>query len=477
MSSAWSWLLVGVDRLWVPLATPLGVILALAATGHILLHKRDVTASIAWIGLAWLVPVWGALLYVLFGVNRVVRRARDIRPSRPQKPGRNQTPTHDYALHLRQLDQAAGRITGSSSEGGNAVHALVDGDEAYPRMLQAIAGARTSIALATFIFAEDAVGERFVAALAEAARRGVAVRVLLDGIGSGYFPPIARVLKRAGLTTALFMHSALPWRMPFLNLRNHKKLLVVDGELAFLGGLNIQAACLLSDHPKHPVADTHFAVTGPIVMQLLADFAQDWTFTTGEALGGPAWFPDVAPCGTCVARVVSSGPDQHLEHIQMVLLEAISCATRSITIMTPYFLPAESLVTALALASLRGVDVTVVVPRRSNKRFIDRAMRAHVSPLLDHKVAIWLGRDPFNHSKLMVVDEVWCFVGSANWDIRSLRLNFELNLEIYSKTLAQELTTMIDAHRRQRLSAEDLQARNFMTHLWDAGLRLLLPYV
>lgn len=477
MQTDWDWLLAGVDRVWRPVASPLGLILALGVTAHVLLHKRDVAACIGWIGLAWLAPVWGALLYLLFGINRVVRRARQVRRVRAPRPQATRQPSHDFAAHLRPLQRAVRHITSRPAEDRNTVGVLHNGDEAYPAMLAAIDAARHSIALATYIMRNDAAGRRFVEGLAAAKARGVEVRILLDGVGSGYFPAIGRVLRRKGLRTALFMHSALPWRMPFLNLRNHKKLLVVDGSSGFTGGINITGQSLLDDKPHEPMADTHFKLDGPVVAQLMDAFAQDWSFAVGEELQGPAWFPDLSDQGDCVARVISSGPDQDLEKMLLVLLEAIGCATASIRVMTPYFLPDDRVITALALAAMRGVEVDILVPRRSNHLFVDLAMRAHIGALLDQGVHVWLSALPFNHSKLMVVDAQWCLIGSANWDMRSLRLNFELNVEVYSSSLAQRLEETMRSHRQGRLHAKDLAARSLPVKLRDAGLRLFLPYI
>ncbi|MDX7952806.1 phospholipase D-like domain-containing protein [Lichenihabitans sp. Uapishka_5] len=479
MLTDWEWLFAGVDRVWAPVATPLGSTLALLVTGHALLRKRDVPACLGWIGLAWVAPVWGALFYYLLGINRVTRRALQVRGARPPRHHQAHLPTEDFAGHLAPLDQAVRRITNRPAENDNAVTMLANGDAAFPAMLEAIAAARHSVALSTYIMRDDAVGHSFAAALADAKARGVAVRVLLDGIGSGYFPGIARRLRQAGLPVALFMHSALPWRMPFLNLRSHKKLLVCDGTVGFTGGMNVTAESLLGGHPRHPVADTHFRLEGPVVAQLADAFARDWSFTTRESLDGPVWFPPGLPheAERAVARVIASGPDHDLEKIELVMLQAVSCATHSIRIMTPYFVPPEGLVTALTLAALRGVDVEIVVPRRSNKRFVDLAMQAHVQPLLDHGVRFWYGHQPFNHSKLMVVDRRWCLIGSANWDMRSLRLNFELDVEVYGRPLADEIESLMRACQDARLRPQDLAARNVAARLRDAALRLLLPYI
>ena len=467
------------DRVLTPVATPVGILLALGVTGHVLLRKREVAAASAWIGFAWIAPVWGALFYFMFGINRVVRRAQKAR--QPRQPRRRATdhPVHEIDGHLVPLERAIRRITARKAEHRNAVAVYHDGDEAYPAMLAAIADAETSVALSSYIMRHDGIGERFASALNAARERGVAVRVLVDGIGSGYVSPIRQRLAGLGVPVAQFMHSLMPWRMPFLNLRSHKKLLVVDGAVGFTGGMNISDANLVAQRPEDPVADTHFRFEGPVVTQLMDDFAHDWSFTTGETLEGDDWFPDPdeAAAGEILARVVTSGPDQDLEKIRSVLLEACACARRSIKIMTPYFLPGGELMSALTVAAIRGVKVDIVVPRRSDHRFVDLAMRAHIGPLLEAGVRFWPGPPPFNHSKLMVVDKVWCLVGSANWDMRSLRLNFEMNVEVYDAALAERLDAFMLQHQLAKLKLSELQGRSLPVKLRDAALRLLLPYI
>ena len=463
-----------------PAATPVGLILALGVTAHVLLHKREVAAATAWIAFAFIAPVWGALFYFMFGINRVVRRAQKARTARtPRRPAADHPPSHELPDPLAALERAVRRISDRKAERHNAVAVYHDGDEAYPVMLEAIAGARNSIALSSYIMRHDGIGERFALALEAAKGRGVEVRVLVDGIGSGYFSPIKRRLDGMGVPAAQFMHSVLPWRMPFLNLRSHKKLLVVDGAVGFTGGMNISDANLVAEHPKDPVADTQFRFEGPVVTQLLDVFAHDWQFTTGENIEGERWFPhpDETEAGEILARVVTAGPDQDLEKIRSVLMEACACAQHSIKVMTPYFLPGGETVSALTLAALRGVRVDVIVPQRSDHRFIDLAMRAHVAPLIEAGVRFWLGPAPFNHSKLMVVDKQWSLVGSSNWDMRSLRLNFEMNVEVYDEALALQLDGFMLKHQRAKLKLLDLTGRSLPVKLRDAALRLLLPYI
>jgi cardiolipin synthase len=354
------------------------------------------------------------------------------------------------------------------------------GDDGYPVMLEAIEHAQRSVVLSTYIFQADIAGGRFIDALIHAARRGVEVRVLIDGVGGGYFTSKTyRQLRRARVPVARFMHSSLPWRMPFLNLRSHKKVLGIDGRIAFAGGLNIAAENLTRQHPRHPVIDTHFRFEGPVVAQLIEVFADDWSFTTGEQLAGERWFPAIEPVasGTSIARVVTSGPDQDLEKIEFVILEAIACARSSVKIMTPYFLPDERIMTGLSLAAFRGVAVDVVLPEHSNHPTLDWGARAQVGPLLAAGCRLWTHPAPFDHSKLMTVDDTWCLVGSSNWDVRSFRLNFELDLEVYDPMLAARINELILAGQRSRILPGQLNARSLPIRIRDGAARLMLPYL
>ena len=453
------------------------VVIAAWVTVHVLLYKRNVGAAISWMGIAWLSPFIGGLLYFAMGVNRVKRRARRLRRERSRLFAIDQTaPGDPTADPLTPLEYAIGRLTGLSAESGNSADLLRNGDEAYPAMLQAIDGARRSIGLASYIFRDDLAGRPFIDALARAKDRGVQVRVLLDGIGSGYFINAAyQRLRRAGVPAARFLHSYFPWRMPFLNLRNHRKLMVVDGRAAFVGGINIGRENLLASNPPHPVRDTHFRIEGPVVEQLAEAFADDWLFTTGEKLLNDDWFPDLNAVGKVVARTITSGPDEDLEQIEFVALHAISCARRSIRVVTPYFLPPEVLTTALGLAAMRGIAVDLVVPENSNHVVLDWARRVPVRNLLEAGCRVWLLPPPFDHSKLMTIDDSWSLIGSANWDTRSFRLNFELNVEIHDAEFARRLAEA--THTGRRLDLATLDADPLLLRLRNSAARLLQPYL
>jgi cardiolipin synthase len=380
--------------------------------------------------------------------------------------------------HLSPLELAVGRITDHQADEGNDVACFRNGDEAYPKMIAAIAAAQTSIALCSYIFRLDQIGRSFVDALTSAHQRKVEVRVIIDGVGGGYMSsPAYRSLRHAGVPVARFMHSSLPWRMPFLNLRTHKKLLSVDGRIAFTGGLNIGDENCVLENPPYPVRDTHFLFQGPVVSQLNDVFAADWLFVSGEELKGETWFPAIDAAGSAIARAITSGPDQDVEKIESVVLQAIACARQSIKIVTPYFLSDERVVTALALASMRGIAVEIIVPEKSNHLIFGWATRAHISDLVQAGCRIWSNPPPFDHSKILTVDGIWALIGSANWDMRSFRLNFELDVEIYHCELVQQLDGSLASKRGHLVTLAELHSRSLPMRLRDSAARLLLPYL
>ncbi len=458
-------------------AATMHIAIAGAVTVHVLLYKRNVGAAVSWIGIAWLSPFLGGLLYAIMGINRVKRRAKRLLRARVQ-PAIAEAASADMAPDdpLAPLEFAVGRLTGLPRELGNKVEVLRNGDEAYPRMLAEIGRAEKTIGLESYIFRADAAGEPFHQALIEAQRRGVQVRVLIDGVGGGYFwSGTYRRLSQAGVPVARFLHSYFPWRMPFVNLRNHRKVLVIDGRVGFTGGLNIGAENVQSFGPPHPVRDTHFRIEGPVVEQLADAFADDWLFATGEHLPDDGWFPPIEKAGSVAARVVTSGPDEDNERIEFVALHAISCARKSIRVVTPYFLPPEQLTMALGLAAMRGIEVDLVLPERGNHTILDWARRVPLRLLIEAGCRVWLLPPPFEHSKLMTIDDSWSMVGSANWDTRSFRLNFELNVELHDTGFAHEIAEATRICRR--LTLTELDADPLPIRLRSSAARLLQPYL
>ncbi len=476
--------------LWPHLLSALVVAMMVVAAVHVVLNKRDVRAAVGWIGLILLVPAVGPLLYVLFGINRIQREAaRAWSDARRFSHPRGVRALSDSQLadllgpggqHLVKLSGCVDAIVPQEALPGNRVTPLVDGDEAYPAMIDAIDSAQHSVALATYIFDNDPAGQRFVQALGRARARGVEVRVLIDDAGARYSrPPIDGEFRRVGVRVARFMPMLLPWRFAYFNLRCHRKVMVVDGQVAFTGGMNIRHGCVLGDNPPSPTRDLHFRVGGPIVVQLMDVFAEDWSFATREALDDPRWFPTLAPVGQCVARVIPDGPDADLDKLLWTLHGAIASAKRSVRIMTPYFLPNDALVTALNVAALRGVTVDIVIPERGNLRFVEWATYGELWKMLGRGCTVWLSPAPFDHSKLFVVDSAWTLVGSANWDARSLRLNFELGLECYDSALGAQLDEFVLARiaTSRALTSEELNSLSLPIRLRNGVARLFKPYL
>jgi cardiolipin synthase len=477
------------DELWPWLVGGAAILVAIAASAHVILHKREVRAAIGWTGLIFFSPFVGALIYYFLGINRIRRKAVRLVAEAPSGSRKRKGRSADRLLrqaatatpgYLQHLSRTVQRATGVPLTFGNAVSPLLDGDQAYPEMLRAVQNARRSVALSSYIFDRDRAGEMFIDALAETAARGVEVRVLIDGVGARYSrPPVTRDLTRRGVSTAEFLPSAMPWRNAYMNLRNHRKLLIVDGTTGFAGGLNIREGCLLELASSHPVQDVHFRIEGPVVGQLFAAFAEDWTFTTGERLCGPAWSSRARTVGTVTARGIPDGPDEDFEHIRWTLEAALGAARSAVRIVTPYFLPEASLIAALRLAAMRGVEVQIVLPEVNNLRFVQWAQTAQLWQFLEVGCEVWLSAPPFDHSKLMVIDDDWCLIGSANWDPRSLRLNFEIDVECYDRGLAAGLSRIVDEKigRSRRVDQDDVDGRPLPVRLRDGVARLFLPYL
>lgn len=463
---------------------------AAAVTVDAVLRKRHVSAVIGWVGLAWLAPGIGSLLYLVFGINRIQRNsvALDLRAAwgndKHPIPAEASSSAAQALLQadvgLAGLEQLCDRLTGKPLLAGNHIDALEDGDAAYPAMLAAISGAQRSITLATYIFDNDAAGQAFLLALRGARERGVEVRVLLDGLGLRYSrPDMLRALRRAGITAAAFSPTRNPLRTRYANLRNHRKIMVVDGALGFTGGMNIRVGHWLARRPANPVRCLHFGVRGPVVADLQRTFAVDWAYACGEHLLGEVWFPALDACGPVAARGVADGPDADIDNLPQVLLGALAVARTRVRIVTPYFLPDETLLAALKVTALRGVAVDIVLPERSNLRVMDWATRPQLTELLASGCRIHLSPPPFDHTKLLLVDEHWSLIGSTNWDARSLRLNFEYNLVCINEELAQTLNSLVDARvgSARRLGMAELRDLPVLARLRNGVARLMSPYL
>ena len=468
---------------WPHLAFVVSTIAGFAAAVHAAMTKTDVRAATGWVAVVLLSPFFGAFLYLIAGVNRVRRQAvRRRRLARSRVRGSEAQAALD-GIVFPSLVRLGDSVSPFRLRPGNRIAPLAGGDEAYPAMIEAIRGAKRSIALATYIFDHDAAGLAFVEALGEAHDRGVVVKVLIDGVGSRYSkPPIARTLANRGIAPTLFMSDVIGLGLPYANLRSHRKVLVVDGRVGFTGGMNIREHFLSAAMGEEMAHDTHFRVEGPIVEQLLTVFAEDWAFTTNEQLKGPRWFgrdlQAVEEPGV-LARAVPSGPDSSLESTHAMLMGALAVARDRVLVSTPYFLPDQQLVGAFGVAARRGIAVDIVIPKANNLKLVDYAMTAQLDQVIRHGCRVWRAPGTFDHSKLFSVDGSWSYLGSSNLDPRSLRLNFELDVEVHDTSLAAWIERRLRARivNSEAETLETLKARPTLARLRNRAVWLASPYL
>jgi cardiolipin synthase len=464
------------------------LVLSLLTSVHAILHKRDPRAAVSWTGLIWLVPVGGALLYVTFGVNRIARRAGKLRQRRKpierfaasmvcQEPDLRRMLGPEYE-HLSSVAKVAEKLTGRPLLGGNQVSMLVNGEQAYPAMLEAIQKAQKSVVLLAYIFDNDPTGRLFTGALSDAKLRGCSVRVLVDYVGS--HGAVAHALRAAGVPVAIFLPPVLvPFKNQFMNLRNHRKILACDGTVGFTGGMNIRQSHLMSSPGRDHVQDTHFRLEGPAVRHLVEAFADDWAFATDELLSGPEWYPQIEGRGPVNARGIAFDPGEQIDLLRLIIGAAISSAQKSIRIVSPYFIPEQPLITALNIAALRGIQVDIVIPEISDNRVVRWATEAMLWQVLINGCRVWASPAPFDHSKLLLVDDAWVFFGSANMDTRSMRLNFEFNVEAYCRELAGVVGAHIDGKIKgsRPVTLQQMDGRPVGIKLRDGMARLFSPYL
>jgi cardiolipin synthase A/B len=476
--------------LWPHIAVILTIFISIVTSGYVILYKRDSRSAVIWVAFIWLAPILGSVAYLAFGVNRVRLRARALRGKsawyQPVPPTISCAEGHGGEVLPRELERLGrlaefvGKVVEKPLACGNRIKVLVNGDEAYPEMLEAIRSAKKTLSFCTYIFDNDDWGRRFADALGRAVARGVSTRVLIDDAGARYsWPSIVRTLRELDVPAVRFLPTFAPWRLMTMNLRTHRKILVADGRLAFTGGMNIREGHVLNEPSPRHVQDLQFRIEGPVVDQLQEAFADDWFFCTRERLQGPDWFPKLEPVGSTYARALVAGPDKNFEKLRWAIHGALACAEKHVKIVTPYFIPDHSLVTALNVTAMRGVRVDIIMPDRNNLPYVDWASRAMWWQVLERGCRIWLTPPPFDHSKLLLVDSTWAMIGSANWDPRSLRLNFELNVECYGREFGEEVAEIIEQklQRARPVTLQEVDSRPLPIRLRDGIARLFSPYL
>ncbi len=366
-------------------------------------------------------------------------------------------------------------LFGSNLSAGNSIDILQNGDEIFPAMLDAIAQAETSINFETYIYWSGAIAQRFAEALIDRARNGVEVRVLLDWAGSNAMDfDLIDAMEAGGVQVTRFR--PLRWyTLDRINNRTHRKFLVIDGRVGFIGGVGIGDEWRGRARNPDEWRETHYRVTGPVVAAMQGGFASNWVEDTGEILQGDAFFPPLAPTGDLTTQLVLSATGSR-NYIHLMLMTTIASAQSNIRITTPYFVPDHVAVEQLRAARARGVEIDIIVPGPHMSKEIVRYASRHLwGPLLEAGVRIHEYQPTFMHAKLLIVDETFASIGSTNFDERSFRLNDEANLNVFDAefTAAKIEIFAQDLAQSRQISLQEWQDRPVLQRLHDWAWSLL----
>ncbi|MEZ5607163.1 MAG: cardiolipin synthase [Burkholderiaceae bacterium] len=425
-------------------------------TTWIIWQRRSPVSTLAWIITLNLLPVVGLLVYAYFGPQRVTRQRlkrwhtqatlmsqQDLRTLRADRPD----PPLWAVQHARLIEASSGLPICSA----HGVELLASGGATLDALLHEIAGARNHIHLEYYIFEPDQTGRAVLGALTKRASAGIAVRLLVDAIGSSRLlarrhAPLLDALRQAGGELAVFHRASFDRLRPLVNLRTHRKIAIIDGRVGLLGGINVTDDENEHLRPRDAYRDTHLLLRGGAVRWLQYVFLQDWYYASGHKLHHDGQvLPPGEPPGQVPVQIVASGPDSDGEAIHRAMIDALGLALERIWLSTPYFVPTEPALTALTNAALRGVQVKLIVPEQSDSRIVTAAARSYYRELQNAGVLVFEYQGRMFHPKTLVMDSFYSMVGSANFDNRSFRLNFEVAAVLYDRALNQQLATMFEA--------------------------------
>jgi cardiolipin synthase len=478
---------------WLPvLIGLLDVTVSLATLAWILMVKKDATSAVAWCLLVIFLPIVGAIVFVLFGdqhVKRPLQRKRRHKQQYrqpPHEPSSSEITPPPSGLEFPKCGEIrdehmawlAQRFGGFPMTTGNQIAFYYEGRPAFDAMLEAIRGARHHVHLETFIFQPDETGQIFLDLMTQKAKEGVQVRLLYDAMGSIRFhrKKLVSFLASGGKTSAFFPLNPFRRRLQ-VNMRNHRKILVVDGEVGFVGGLNVGDEYLGKVQRFGFWRDTHLRLEGPAVSDLQRIFIEDWDFASAEHLSDRKYFTPKANCGPYPVQVIDSGPDRELKGIREMYFAAILQAKERVWIASPYFVPDAGLRDALWLAGYLGIDVRLLCQFHPDKLIPQYAARYYWAEMLEAGVKIYQYTKGMMHAKVVIVDGEWASVGTANLDNRSLHLNFEVNCLIYSPQAVAELEASFlrDLETAIRLDRAVYARRPFSGRLLENACRLMSP--
>lgn len=463
---------------------------------RIIYDTRSTTKTLAYLLFAVFVPVFGMIFYFSFGINYRHRKMYSKKLFQNDNLAvkfqqrilhySEQTFRQNHATVLSNKELAFMLLKDSMSPltAKNSVKLLINGEQKFPEVLQAIKNAKHHIHIEYYIYEDDEIGKAIETALIDKAKAGVTVRFIYDDFGSRDIrKKLVPRMKANGITAFPFLKVHFMLFANRLNYRNHRKIIVIDGQTAFIGGINVSDRYINDDHNPRQVywRDTHLRIDGPGTQYLQYLFLCDWNFCAEEFLQPDSSFFPAAPlqngADNKIVQIAASGPDSESPTILFSILQAINLATEEILITSPYFIPGESLLDALTIASLSGIKVKLLVPGKSDSRLVNAAARSYYDDLLNAGVEIYQYQKGFVHAKTMVTDKKVAIVGTANMDFRSFDLNFEVNAIVYDTTIAAELSSVFyeDLKNARKIDPVQWAARPLYKHLLEKAARLLSP--
>ena len=472
----------------------------LMAIMHILKNKHDQPVSaLLWIFLVIELHLFGVILYLILGINRIHTTGLKIEKSHQTMDAVRKSPgsLSKYLEEVRKFHYS-GDLQGEHSYlsvldrilpatypiCGNKLELLEDGTAAYPKMFGAIENAKDHIHLQSYIIMNDETGEKLFNLLEEKAREGVKVKVLFDRVGSGkaykarFFKHWAQKIPNLEIKPFSKVNLLAPYR---IQLRNHRKLLIVDGEIAFVGGINISSDNDKLVNKNKFIHDLHSEIRGPVVGEFQYTFLRDWCFASKinplKLLEKGNYFFAPVKYGESIVRVNSSGPGQAYEASEKLFMTAVTTAQKSLWIVTPYFVPDKSFIKMLCMAAARKVEIKIIIPQNNNHWYVRFATRSMYNTLLRSNIKIYEKRGVFSHVKAMMVDGIWATMGSSNCDNRSFRLNYELDFAVEDGEFIRDLyhQFLIEIEKSEEITIEKRQDRTFREELLENFCSLLTP--
>lgn len=496
MDVPWALVLGGAEITWV-----------VGIAGYVMLERRPPTSTLAWIILLAALPLVGLPIYLLVGPRRLQRKKLRLNLARKRINSLLREWKEAPAKRLSiqgQLMRAGAQLSWLPPEAASHVRLFLDGDACYDALVTAIGRARHHVHLEYYIFRGDVSGMRIIDALMERAKAGVETRLLVDAVGEGLSLKVVRTMRDAGVQVHVFngMWGFRLWRR-LLNFRTHRKIAVIDGELGFTGGMNITDDHSVRVKGNLAWRDTHVSFAGPAVHGLQATFMENWVFTTGDDLGCGKnerfiqFFPPTPPEAVLakataigheegqaaaadraaqIAQILASGPDADVYAIEAFYFAAITSAKERLFLTTPYFVPGEAVLAAIASAAHRGVDVRLLLPFRTDSALVDAAGRTFHDELRRAGAKIYIYDPPMLHAKTAVIDDTLAIVGTANLDNRSFRLNFEVIAAFYGGPCVSQLAAAFERDLAHAKLDEHPEARSpFVQRLFASAARLLAP--